>query len=144
MNERLFQIGVKALIRNRAGEILILKANVEGSRNHKEPYWDLPGGRIKEGEQITETLAREVAEETGLKGIGIGRLFDVALSNRDFIIRGTDQRVWLAFLFYECSLRGDKEKITLSDEHMEYRWVSAQKAREMLSAVFPASFKEKL
>ena len=34
--------------------------------NHRDPLWNLPGGRQHPGELLTQTLTREVAEETGL------------------------------------------------------------------------------
>ena len=35
--------------------------------NQPEPLWNLPGGRQQPGELLTETVEREVAEETGLR-----------------------------------------------------------------------------
>jgi 8-oxo-dGTP diphosphatase len=35
--------------------------------NHREPLWNLPGGRQQPGELLTETVEREVREETGLE-----------------------------------------------------------------------------
>ncbi len=34
--------------------------------NHPEPLWNLPGGRQLPGELLTETVVREVLEETGV------------------------------------------------------------------------------
>jgi len=41
--------------------------------NHAEPLWNLPGGRQQAGELLTETVAREVHEETGLR-VSVGSL----------------------------------------------------------------------
>ncbi len=38
-----------------------------------EPLWNLPGGRQQAGELLTETVAREVHEETGLR-VRVGSL----------------------------------------------------------------------
>ena len=35
--------------------------------NHREPLWNLPGGRQLPGELLSETVVRELFEETGLR-----------------------------------------------------------------------------
>jgi ADP-ribose pyrophosphatase YjhB (NUDIX family) len=35
--------------------------------NHAEPLWNLPGGRQQTGELLSETVVREIFEETGLR-----------------------------------------------------------------------------
>ena len=53
MTEQLFQIGIKAIIRNDENQILLLK---------NKDYWDIPGGRMDQGEDITAALLRELNE----------------------------------------------------------------------------------
>ena len=62
MTEQPFQIGVKGLIRNQAGAILMVKFSRRGP---KLAYWDLPGGRINPGETLLDSLKRGVSEEIG-------------------------------------------------------------------------------
>ena len=55
---------VHALIVNRVNEILLIKRV-----SHAEMFpnlWDIPGGTLKDGEDPTNGVTREVREETGL------------------------------------------------------------------------------
>lgn len=57
----LYRISLNGIIRNSAGEVLLVK---ERGRE----WWDLPGGGMDHGESIKEALAREMKEEVGLTG----------------------------------------------------------------------------
>jgi 8-oxo-dGTP diphosphatase len=61
-------VAVSALIRNAAGEILMIE--------HPRRGWEIPGGRVEEGEDLLVALEREILEETGAKA-EIGRLAGV-------------------------------------------------------------------
>lgn len=54
---------VIGVIVNAKKEIFFTKRNDPGSPYHEK--WELPGGKIEHGELPTETLVREVREETG-------------------------------------------------------------------------------
>ena len=48
MSEDAYHLGVKALVRDADGKILLLKVNpaeLKGAKNSN--YWDLPGGRVQ-------------------------------------------------------------------------------------------------
>ncbi|HEX6416632.1 MAG TPA: NUDIX hydrolase [Candidatus Saccharimonadales bacterium] len=66
----LYRISLKCLIRNAAGEVLVVK---ETGRD----WWDLPGGGMDHGEDIRTALARETFEEVGLRGEFSYRIIDV-------------------------------------------------------------------
>ena len=65
-----FQIGLKALIFNEEGKILVLKRNKEYYPKMKN-LWDIPGGRVCEGGTLLGNLRREVKEETGMRVLRI-------------------------------------------------------------------------
>lgn len=57
----LYRISIKGMIRNRSGEVLVVK---ESGRD----YWDLPGGGMDHSENIQTAIAREMKEEVNLSG----------------------------------------------------------------------------
>ncbi|MFQ5575368.1 MAG: NUDIX hydrolase [Anaerolineae bacterium] len=61
---------VAALIR-RQNRLLLVK---QQGPNDAAPSWALPGGAVEPGELLTEALAREVREETGLEIVSLGGL----------------------------------------------------------------------
>jgi len=59
-NRRLLVIGVRVLIEDDAGRILILKRSDSGD-------WGLPAGALELGESLTDAIHREVLEETNVR-----------------------------------------------------------------------------
>lgn len=57
----LYRVSIKCLVRNDAGEVLVVK---EAGRNN----WDLPGGGMDHDEDIKTAIAREMKEEVALSG----------------------------------------------------------------------------
>ncbi len=72
----LYRISIKGLIRNEAGEVLVVKEAGRG-------WWDLPGGGMHHGEDIKSAIARELEEEVSLSG------------NFDYKIIAVDEPVYL-------------------------------------------------
>ncbi len=139
---RLFYIGIKALIENEAGEILLLKADITNHRKVDTPYWDIPGGRIDEGQSIEETLRREIEEETGITTISQPELVTAVISNHQIPL---DEEKWagLTLIVYEVQVPTNS-KIRLSSEHTAYEWVDKKETAKRLSHKYPAEFTDKL
>lgn len=144
MKEDCFHLGIKALIMNEEGKILLLKVNKEKLRNYSgEAYWDIPGGRIHKNSTIEETLEREIEEETGLTEIVSYKKVDMVLSNNIRIPIENGETVGLILAIYICSVSGF-EKISLSDEHTEYGWFSSEEAAKLLEIKYPHDFTNKI
>jgi len=64
---------VAALVENEAGEILLTQRRED---QDLPLFWEFPGGKIEPGEAPEAALARELAEELGVRA-EIGRVWDV-------------------------------------------------------------------
>jgi 8-oxo-dGTP pyrophosphatase MutT (NUDIX family) len=90
--------------------VLLLEQRVVLVKNPRDE-WELPGGRVDEGEAHAQTLTREFAEELSIDvrvGAAIDSyLFEVTPGKHVFIVT------------YGCTLAGEF-KPRLSDEHTEH------------------------
>ena len=59
------QVGVKALLKNREGNYLLLRRSLAKYPDAKG-RWDIVGGRIEAGAPLLENLRREIKEETSM------------------------------------------------------------------------------
>ena len=59
------------LIINQENEFLVCQRN---NKTYLPDLWELPGGKLKEGESLTETLQRELLEEINIKAINFSKL----------------------------------------------------------------------
>ncbi len=107
------QVGVKALIFNREGNILVIKRNPVKYPN-VENLWDIPGGRIDPKSTLEDNLKREIKEETGLNPKIL------AIVAAQDIIKPEIRVIRLTYVSYETSLGN---RVKLSDEHTEFKWV---------------------
>jgi 8-oxo-dGTP diphosphatase len=128
-------IGVKGLIVNGEGKVLITQEPTHFVGGGK---WELPGGKIANGEDETpleEILLREIQEELGDKfKVEIKRVIDIMRRPWNKPGASADQ-VMLAV--YECSYLSGH--IQLSDENVDSAWVTAQELAqyEFISGYLP-------
>jgi 8-oxo-dGTP pyrophosphatase MutT (NUDIX family) len=119
-------------------EILIQKRNKPSYDPKYTGCWEIAGGRIREFEDVKETVKREVKEETGLdvKEIEIGQSNvienqgDKAFCFKPFccyqILKGPHPYVGFAFI---AKVTGE---IKESDEAKDAKWVDFEKLKNML------------
>ena len=128
--EQNYYLGIKGIIKNGSGEILLLK--------HQKGYWDFPGGRVNLDETPEQTLLREVEEETGLTNLKDIKaqsmvLSPIQITSSDIETRG------LIFWYHTCSQSQD-DPIRLSDEHTDYWWATPDEV--ITSLVLPPEMKK--
>jgi len=106
-NRQPYYIGVKGII-TKDGKILVLQDASTG-------MWELPGGRIDQGEDIEAAFNRELGEELpGASLVSFGEVTHAAHGN--FLVENGNR---LMLLYFEVQADLPPE-ITLSEEHEGY------------------------
>lgn len=140
MKEDLFFLGIKGLIRNKQGQILLLQANVSTHRYNTDVYWDIPGGRIERGSTPLETLKREISEEIQISEINGIEALGMVISNHR-IPTDSNLDAGLILSIYTCTIPDD-QPIQLSEEHTDFIWATPEKAARLLAHKYPPEFTE--
>ena len=119
-----------AIIFRKEGEkslFLLLHYPPASSRSSKE-YWDLPKGHIEKGEDILETVKREIFEETGLKDINFKEEFKETIK---YFFKWEGKNILKFVTFYLTETKTKEVKI--SGEHIDFKWLVYEKAIEQLT-----------
>jgi 8-oxo-dGTP diphosphatase len=140
--EKQFHVGVKAMVENAHGQILLMHEDVSNHSLPTSEYWDLPGGRMQVGESVVDTLKREVAEETGIVKITKPKFFTAVISNHEIKLKN-GELVGLVLMVYIVSIPLYSQ-VTLSHEHLDFEWVDKAEAAKRLSHKYPPEFTQLL
>jgi 8-oxo-dGTP diphosphatase len=109
--EQKFGVATKAIIKNKDNKFLVLlRSDIEEISPNEI---DIPGGRLKFGEELEDGLKREVKEELGIT------IEILKLSRAWSLIKDDLHLVGLTFL---ANYVGGE--IELSGEHNNFQWVS--------------------
>jgi ADP-ribose pyrophosphatase YjhB (NUDIX family) len=117
----LYRISLKCLVRNEKGEVLVVK---EDGRS----WWDLPGGGMDHGEDITSAIAREMKEEVQLEGDFTFRIIDV-----DEPAHLSAHNFWQLRLIFE--VKPESMIFSAGDDGDEVAFIDAQFFRDSASAI---------
>lgn len=96
--------------------VLILKRASDGG-------WELPGGRIDEGETVEDGVCREITEETSLNVTVDEPVYSLTWRNDDGHGRFA--------VYYRCE--ATEYAVSVSPEHDDFAWTSRSVARTRLS-----------
>ncbi len=88
---------------------------IQRKRDPYEGRWALPGGFVEIDEDLPEAVARELAEETGLKGIALEQL-------RTFGRPGRDPRGRTITVAYFGIAEKDWDQVQAADDAADCRW----------------------
>lgn len=120
-------IAAGGLVQNEAGELLMI---------HRRGKWDLPKGKLDEGEDIRTCAVREVSEETGLKDVQLGNLIGVGY--HEYFDTYLQQDVIKETHWFAMKVSGYQEPVPqLEEDITETRWVKGAGLKECLSGSYP-------
>jgi len=112
------------LIKNRDGKYLFI---------FRRGKWDLPKGKIDEGESPEATALREVEEECGIKSIKILKplisTYHTYLLNKEFILKKT--------FWYEMQLENNETPVPQTEEDItEIKWFSSNELNDVIKNTY--------
>jgi 8-oxo-dGTP diphosphatase len=121
VRDPIHMVAVSGLIRNAAGEVLMIESPERG--------WEVPGGRVEEGEDLIQALKREILEESGVRA-EIGALVGVYSRIRapSMILLG----------FAGTYLSGE---LTTSEESVAVEWVGPE---EVIGRISHAAIRDRV
>src|SRR5687768_11770486 len=122
-----FQAGIGALIR-RADDQRYLLLRRAAHRDAGANTWECITGRLEQGEGYETALHREVMEEAG-----ITVQIDFLAATSHFYRGEPIVENELLSVLYCCTI-DNPDAITVSDEHGEWRWVTAAESYAFLEA----------
>lgn len=113
-------VGVKGIIMVNDRCLVLKKMTNTGT------FWDIPGGRIDDDENLETTLERELKEELpSIKNYKIDSIISAYRLSKDI----ADDK-GLVLIFFKVI--AEDFKVELSDEHCDYRWISNNDISELL------------
>lgn len=116
--EKFYGLTVRGVIKNKNDEILIVKRHPKSKTDPE--MWELPGGKVEDGEYFTKALVREIKEETNLD-CKVGDLCE-AVQN-DYSNKRNVQ-----LMMYLDDVSGD---VKISEEHTEFMWANLDKLKSL-------------
>lgn len=119
------RVNVQAFVfcKNPSFNVLILKRTPERSG-----YWQPVSGGVEKGEELTDTVLREVSEETGIETIK-------SIINLDYTFTYKETKKGILMDMQDFCFAVEIENlldVKLSDEHEEYKWCSYVEAKKYL------------
>jgi 8-oxo-dGTP pyrophosphatase MutT (NUDIX family) len=114
------------MVLNKNGQLLMMK---------RKGKWDMPKGKLDEGETIEECAVREVIEETGLSPLYSIRKLQTTFHTYPYKGKTALKPSHWFLMRYE----GIQEPVPQTEEDItEIRWVDKETAKELLANAFPS------
>lgn len=120
-------IAAGGLVTNPQGEILWI---------YRRGFWDLPKGKLDEGETIQSCALREVQEETGIHDLQLHEM--LCFTKHTYFDKYLNEEVDKRTYWFHMSIPTMQEGIPQSTEDIEkIEWHTLGKARHCLDQTYP-------
>ena len=118
-------IAAGGLVKNKKGELLMI---------FRRGKWDLPKGKLDEGETIEECAKREVQEETNLHELEIGN--PIGITYHTYVQFG--KHILKESHWYTMNAEGDEKLIPQTEEDIsDITWANKKDIKKYISNTFP-------
>lgn len=111
------------IMQNREGHILLLHRNTV-----KRTQWEIPGGKIEEGENPAQTAEREVEEELGVKVKVQDELDTKAFQEDEFVMKYT---------WFKATILSGEPCVMEPQNHDECRYFSIEALEKIADELSP-------
>lgn len=98
--------------------------------------WDLPKGKLDEGETIERCALREVQEETGIREIVLGKL--IGITHHRYFDKWHNSNVIKETHWYHMKVKGDPVLTPQTEEDiLDIKWVNKTELPAYLQETYP-------
>lgn len=111
------------VVRRRDKKLLLIQRSL--ASGHNGGKWEVPGGKVDEGQTLLDAQKREVKEETNLE---VRPILTLVYAHSRVIKDGEYKGLPYVTLF--SVTRVTRGRVVISKEHISYKWVSYE---EMLT-----------
>ncbi|MEP6846157.1 MAG: NUDIX domain-containing protein [Panacibacter sp.] len=101
-------IAAGGLVTNEHNELLMI---------FRRGKWDLPKGKLDDGETITQCAAREVEEETGMRNLELGNF--IGLTFHEYFDKWINDDAIKETHWYAMKVKGSPTPTPQAEEHIE-------------------------
>ena len=107
-------VAAGGLVSNDKGELLLI---------YRRGYWDLPKGKLDEGESIEACAVREVEEETGLTNVLLDKL--IGITYHEYFDEWKQRDVVKETHWFAMHVNGDQTLVPQQEEDIkDIKWVA--------------------
>lgn len=121
----------------KAGGGLVFNEKDELLMIFRRGFWDLPKGKLDEGETIEACAVREIKEETGLQQVTLGKF--IGITEHQYFDKFINKEAIKQSHWYAMTANGSQTLLPQTEEDItEIRWVSKQELPLLLSKSYPS------